>query len=176
MSKAFTSEDVAAQETQLPLPVGRRPITVGGLAQLRRAHAELLGRVAAGARAAASQGGEAQRQAELLRSRLRSLERLIALSDVVPVPPTSPQRVLLGTRVIVREDEEEGGAAHVYVLVGPDEVDVSQRRVSYASPVGRALMGRSVGERAFIKRPAGVLEVVVVSIEGLSLDVADAPG
>lgn len=162
MSKAFTSDDVATPEAQVPLPVGRRPITAGGMVRLRQAHALLLDELGARAKPVAEGADEAQRQVQLLRRRLRHLERCIELSDVAPAPGNAPAQVALGTRVVVR-DEDDGGQL-TYVLVGPDEVDVARRLVSYASPVGRALMGRKVGERTFIKRPAGTLEVVVEQI------------
>lgn len=162
MSKAFTSDDVATPEAQLPLPVGRRPVTPGGMARLRQAHASLLGELGARARPSAAGVDEAQRQVQVLGRRLRHLERCIELSDVAPAPGVAPEQVALGTRVEVRDEDD--GVALTYVLVGPDEVDVARRFVSYASPVGRALMGRKVGERTFIKRPAGTLEVVVERI------------
>lgn len=165
MSKAFTSDDVVAPEAQVPLPVGRRPITSAGLARARREHAALLAEVTAAVQAASGAGpiDDAQRQVQVLRGRLRALERRIELSDVAPPPAAAPERVVLGTRVEVTD--EDNGTSYTYVLVGPDEVDLARRCVSHASPVGRALLGRREGERAFIKRPAGVLEVVVVRIE-----------
>jgi transcription elongation factor GreB len=48
--------------------------------------------------------------------------------------------------------------------VGPDEADASRGSVSAASPLGQALLGRSVGEEVRLERPAGALEYTICEI------------
>ena len=93
-------------------------------------------------------------------SRLKYLgNRLKALK--VALPPANPTTVSFGCWVTY-EDEE--GKEYCYQLVGPDEFDVSIGRISIDSPVGIALLGKKVDDAVLLKRPAGNLSVVIVSI------------
>jgi len=93
-------------------------------------------------------------------SRLKYLgKRLKALK--VALPPANPTTVSFGCWVTY-EDEE--GKEYCYQLVGPDEFDVSIGRISIDSPVGIALLGKKVDDEVLLKRPAGNLSVVIVSI------------
>jgi len=93
-------------------------------------------------------------------SRLKYLgNRLKALK--VALPPANPTTVSFGCWVTY-EDEE--GKEYCYQLVGPDEFDVSIGRISIDSPVGIALLGKKVDDEVLLKRPAGNLSVVIVSI------------
>ena len=93
-------------------------------------------------------------------SRLKYLgNRLKALK--VALPPANPTTVSFGCWVTY-EDEE--GKEYCYQLVGPDEFDVSIGRISIDSPVGIALLGKKVDVEVLLKRPAGNLSVVIVSI------------
>ena len=51
-----------------------------------------------------------------------------------------------------------------YHLVGPDEADYEQDKISVASPVGKALLGHKKGEKVKIQVPAGVLEYKITAI------------
>jgi len=93
-------------------------------------------------------------------SRLKYLgNRLKALK--VALPPANPTTVSFGCWVTY-EDEE--GKEYCYQLVGPDEFDVSIGHISIDSPVGIALLGKKVDDEVLLKRPAGNLSVVIVSI------------
>jgi transcription elongation GreA/GreB family factor len=57
-----------------------------------------------------------------------------------------------------------------YRIVGTDEVDLATRKISVASPVAQALLGKRIGETAVVQRPKGVVEVTVIKVwyEGVS--------
>jgi len=96
-------------------------------------------------------------------SRLKYLgNRLKALR--VALPPANPTTVSFGCWVTY-EDEE--GKEYCYQLVGPDEFDVSIGRISIDSPVGIALLGKKVDDEVLLKRPAGNLTVVIISISAI---------
>ena len=59
---------------------------------------------------------------------------------------------------------DEHGKRASYKLVGPDEADPDRGKLSYQSPFGRALLKRRAGEIVTIKRPAGELEVEILSV------------
>ena len=73
-------------------------------------------------------------------------------------------RVHLGSSVSV-EEVEGGGAVDVYRIVGSAEADPAAGRISNASPVGRALIGRSVGETVSVATPRGATAYRIVAIE-----------
>jgi len=69
--------------------------------------------------------------------------------------------VRLGSRVRVAyegDDEDE------FVLVGAEELDTGAFRLSAESPLGRALLGRRVGERVRFRAPGGIMGVTVRSV------------
>ncbi len=70
--------------------------------------------------------------------------------------------IRIGSRVRVRDDDGEDEFALVQEL----EADAHADRVSTDSPLGRALLGRRVGERVRFRAPAGVMGVTVVAVEG----------
>jgi len=76
--------------------------------------------------------------------------------------PADRQRVFFGAVVTV-EDEE--GEQRRYQLVGPDETEPEQGRLSYLSPIGKALMRRAIGDIVVLRRPAGEVEMTILSIE-----------
>ena len=104
------------------------------------------------------------------KKRLREIDRRIrfltkrvdALTVVDPGPRQEADRIYFGAWVSV-EDEE--GETLRYQLVGPDEFDASAGRISVDSPVGRALMGRRLGDEVEIRRPRGDIALTVTKIE-----------
>ncbi len=98
-------------------------------------------------------------------SRIRFLtKRIDELTVVDPGPRKEPDRVYFGARVTI---EDEAGESLRYQLVGPDEFDAAHGRISVDSPVGRALMGRRVGDEVSVRRPKGevVYEILEVDYE-----------
>lgn len=95
----------------------------------------------------------------------RDLRYLVArLESAQLVDPAQQPRhtVLFGATVTV-EDEE--GEQHVFKIVGEDEADISQQKVSYVSPLAKALLGRKAGDSALWQRPAGPMQLDILTIE-----------
>jgi transcription elongation factor GreA len=69
--------------------------------------------------------------------------------------------VSLGSHVTV---ENHKGEKQTYVIVGSAEADPKEHRISNESPVGEALLGKSVGAEVEVKAPAGALRWTIVSI------------
>jgi transcription elongation GreA/GreB family factor len=70
-------------------------------------------------------------------------------------------KVFFGATVDV-EDEE--GERATYIIVGEDEIDSSHGRISYKSPVGRALIGKRLGDTVTVRRPSGEVELSIVAV------------
>ena len=159
MSKAFTSGD-AQPETVRRAPVKappgeERPITPEGRealeAQLRSlsdARAKLLGAGSVGER------NELDQQIQFVQVILES-------TRVVVTDEGQRDRGFFGATV---ELEDEQGERVTWRLVGPDEADARAGKLSVASPLGKALLGREVGDEVRFDRPRGraILEVVAL--------------
>ena len=119
---------------------------------------------------AAAEGDRSENAEYIYRKRqLREVDRRLRflskrLDDVQIVDPTAQTRtdqVFFGATVTV-EDEE--GEARVYRIVGQDEVDGAAGDISWKSPVGRALLGKTLGDSVVVRWHAGTRELTVAAI------------
>jgi len=97
-----------------------------------------------------------------IEAKIRDLETRLASSEIEDVPPGPKDRVVFGGRV--RLEDVESGEEKLYHIVGPHESDVDQGRISITSPLGRAMMGKEVGDEVVVKAPGRTLEYEVLEI------------
>ncbi len=102
----------------------------------------------------------AREEQSFLEGRIQTIEAHLR-SAVVAERAEGDQRAAVGSRVTVERD----GERHEFSIVGARESDPSSGRISYASPVGQALVGRSVGDEAVVRTPGGEVRYLVVAIE-----------
>ena len=103
----------------------------------------------------------AKNEQAFVEGRILTLETM--LNNAVIIKGDGPQgQVHLGSTVTV---QEEGGSPEKYQLVGAAEADPRHGRISNESPLGKALMGRKVGDEIKVTAPAGVLTFTVVEID-----------
>lgn len=151
-----------------------RPITPEGYARLEKELADLWHqerpKVVHEVSEAAALGDRSE-NAEYIygKKRLREIDRrmkylteLLKKLTVIDPPKNASDRVDFGATVTV-EDEE--GRVRTYQIVGEDEVDAKNGRISMHSPVGKALLKRKVGDEVLVQRPAGELEMIVVALK-----------
>ena len=93
--------------------------------------------------------------------RVRYLSNLLERLTVVDPKDNAQDRVDFGATVTI-EDEE--GRVRTYQLVGEDEVDAKQGRISMKSPMGKALLNKREGDDTVVQRPAGEMELIVTKI------------
>ncbi len=93
--------------------------------------------------------------------RLRWLQKRLDSIEVVDPKKQSGALVFFGATV---EVEDEDGAKKQYQIVGEDESDPGRGRISYSSPIGRALLKKKVGDMVTVRRPAGELELEITGI------------
>ncbi len=119
---------------------------------------------------AAAQGDRSE-NAEYIygKKRLREIDRRMhyltkRLESAVVVVPGEQRgdKVFFGATV---ELEGEDGQRATYVIVGEDEIDSARGRISWKSPVGRALLGKRPGDVVLVRRPAGETEYEIVSVK-----------
>ncbi len=163
MSRAFVKEnDLEHTGTDLPeRPQSEHPnyVTPAGLTQLQQQATQLeLDR----------QQLAPRKDDPVARQRLAMVERDLRyvqgrLERAIPVDPTeqSTDSILFGAIVNL---EDENGDHHEYAIVGEDEADISQNKVSWVSPLARALIGAKVGDTVKWRRPAGDLELEITAI------------
>ncbi len=114
--------------------------------------------------------GDRSENAEYIygKKRLREIDRRInflakRLDDAVVVDPAAQKgdRAFFGATIDV---EDESGARRAYVIVGEDETDSAQGRISWRSPIGRSLLGKRAGEVVVVQRPAGAVEIEILAV------------
>ena len=164
MSKAFTDEEAAEPPrivpARAPLPLGvPNYVTARGLARLRAELASLLAERAeleAGAR-----GPEQAERIAALSLRRAELEQRIASAERVAPPDPSCDTVRFGASVSV----EGASGARRYRIVGVDEADAARGDIAFVSPLARALLGKSVGNRVRLRAPRGDEELEVLAVD-----------
>src|SRR5262245_32438763 len=93
--------------------------------------------------------------------RMGFLQRRLERIQVVKAEEQRKDKVFFGAWVTI---EDEDGEEHVYQIVGVDEVDAGAGRISWKSPVGRALLGKKVDDTVAVRWHAGEREITVVDI------------
>jgi transcription elongation factor GreA len=104
----------------------------------------------------------AKEKQSFLEGRIQELKTKIALADVIDPSKISQDKVAFGAKVKVMDvssNEEK-----TFTLVGQDEADAKNGRISISSPVGRALLNKETGDVVTIKAPARTLEYEILEI------------
>lgn len=167
MSKAFLREDDAAPDPVAPLlPLsfatgGKNFLTPDGAARLRAELDQLLARERPLLAARAADDADEKRELQRLDARVRQLQLTLQTAEVIPAPPPPHDIVQFGATVTVRSAD---GAVSRYHIVGLDEADPAADRVSYQSPLARALLNARRGERVEFDCPAGLQRLAVIDI------------
>ena len=105
---------------------------------------------------------DAKNDQAFLEGRILTLEAM--LSNAVIIKDKGVHGVVaIGSKVTVKESG--GGRPEIYELVGAAEADPKQGRISNESPLGKALLGRKVGDEVKVNAPAGTLSFRVAGIE-----------
>jgi transcription elongation factor GreB len=183
MSKAFTKEDDAGgEEEELDstpaLPNGKNYITPHGLQKLRDELKQILDvdrpelvRVVSWA---ASNGDRSENGDYLYgKKKLREIDRRIRfltkrIEIASPVDPLSQtgKKVLFGATVTV---EGEDGRKRTYSIVGVDETDVARGRISWISPIGKALLQADEGDVVTVRTPKGDEDLEILEVRYVDL-------
>ena len=85
--------------------------------------------------------------------RLGYLNDKLSRAEVVDVPTLKSDKIIFGATV---EIEDEDGKTFIYQIVGEDEIDAEKGKMSWKSPVGRALLGKKIDDEVEVKTPNGV--------------------
>jgi len=98
-----------------------------------------------------------------IESRMTELERKLADARIIDTANLSSETVVFGATVLLLDLESK--QQKQYTLVGQDEADLKNGKISVQSPVGKALIGRRVGDQVEVTTPA---RVVAYEIRGIT--------
>ena len=108
----------------------------------------------------------AKEQQSFIEGRIQELNEKLALANVIDITKLSGEKVIFGATVsFVDVDTDEESS---YQIVGVDESDLNQNKISISSPIARALIGKSVGDTLTIPIPKGKIEIEITDVEFLN--------
>ncbi len=111
-------------------------------------------------------GYDAARERQgLLEAKIAQIESRMVQFEVIDIDQLQSDRVIFGATVEL--EDLDTGEIKVYTLLGPDEADSSKGTISIESPVGRALLGKRVGDEVSVQVPKGTVNYEVRSIRFL---------
>lgn len=104
---------------------------------------------------------EAKNEQAFVEGRILTIEKMLANAVSIDTDHRQHDVVRLGSEVTVRTD----GEVEHYTIVGSAEVDPVHGKISNESPVGRAILGKKVGDSVEVKIPAGSLRIEIQAID-----------
>ncbi len=99
----------------------------------------------------------------LLEAKITQLEQTLHRAKILKKEDMAKNKVTILSTVTLKDLNR--GNELTYTLVAPEESDFSQNKISTTSPVGKALLGKEVGDVVEIKVPAGILKYEILNIE-----------
>ena len=105
---------------------------------------------------------EAKNEQAKIEGEIVMLEKMLRNATVVDQDDVDVQRVNVGTTVKVYDKEFDEEVE--YMIVGSAEANMSQNRISNGSPVGRALLGKKVGNTVKVETPGGTVKLKILDI------------
>lgn len=104
----------------------------------------------------------AREELALIDGRIEELEDILKSAEVINDSNSGgPGTVRLGSKVKV----EVRGKHDIFALVGEWEADPKEKKISHESPLGKALIGKNVGDKVEVEAPAGTVVYTVVSVD-----------
>ncbi|MFM2424424.1 MAG: hypothetical protein RLZZ70_815 [Candidatus Parcubacteria bacterium] len=105
---------------------------------------------------------EARDMQAAIEERIAHLEKVIKEAKIVANDKKGDIVVLGSTVTIVKEKEKDN---RTYTIVGSEEANIHEHKLSYLSPLGEALMGKSKGDEFVFETPAGKMKYKVLKVE-----------
>ena len=104
----------------------------------------------------------------MIEGRIFELKDKLARAEVIDCSQVDCNRAVFGTVVTLMDMETDEEIT--YQLLGPEESDVKSGSISVLSPLGRSILGKSVGDEVMAKTPGGLREFEVVDINAANSD------
>ena len=154
----------------------RVPMTTTGAAKLRAELQELKTvarpRIVAAIAEARAHGDlkenaeyhAAREQQSFTEGRIAEIETKLANAQIIDATALSPsEKVVFGSTVLLTEEDSEEEKR--YQIVGEDEADIKEGKISFGSPIARALIGKFVGDVVDVQTPGGLKSYEIVGVQ-----------
>ncbi len=106
----------------------------------------------------------AREEQSFAEGRIQDLEAKLSMAQVVDISKLPNQgKVVFGVTVVLCHVQTD--AEITYQIVGEDEANIKVNKISYSSPIGRALIGKLVDDTVVVKTPGGIVEYEIISVE-----------
>ncbi|MDR2337510.1 MAG: transcription elongation factor GreA [Deltaproteobacteria bacterium] len=98
----------------------------------------------------------------ILEGRIRYIEELLSLAEIVDVSKLSGKKVVFGATVTL--SDVDSGEERIVRIIGEEEAVIEKGYISYKSPLARALIGKNVDDVAKVKLPSGEKEYEIIEV------------
>ncbi len=106
----------------------------------------------------------AREEQGFIEGRVKDIEGKLSNAQIIDVKTMKDTgRVIFGTTVVIYDEDEDKEIT--YQIVGEDEADIKQGKISVSSPVAMALIGKEVDDVALVKAPSGDKEFEIVAVK-----------
>ncbi len=106
----------------------------------------------------------AKERQSYLHGKVQEIENNLAYSNIIPVSNTVGNKVVFGCFVTIADIDSDDGEEIKYQLVGPLESDINLNKISVTSPIGRAMIGKSIDSEIVVKTPGGTRNFQIIDI------------
>jgi transcription elongation factor GreA len=111
----------------------------------------------------------AREQQSFMEGRIQELEAKLSNAQIVDISKIANQgRVVFGSTVRVCNVQTDSEIT--YQIVGEDEADIKLNKISYSSPIGKALIGKLLDDTVVVHTPGGIVEYEIISVDYVSED------
>jgi transcription elongation factor GreA len=105
---------------------------------------------------------QAKEEQGFLEGRILELDNILRNRVIIDDIKQNLEEVGVGDHVTI---EEDGFPGETYFIVGPKEADPANYRISHLSPIGKAMIGKKVGDLIEVQTPSGTLKFKITKIE-----------
>lgn len=106
----------------------------------------------------------AREQQSFAEGRIAEIEGKLANANIIDVTKTDANgKVVFGATVKI--EDMDSGKEVTYQIVGEDEANIKEGRISVGSPIARALIGKEEGDSVIVRAPGGDVEYEILSVE-----------
>ncbi len=106
----------------------------------------------------------AREQQSFTEGRIADIEAKLANAQIIDVTKLlSSERVVFGCTVLLNEEDSKDRKR--YQIVGEDEAEIRDSKISFNSPIARALIGKLVGDTVIVKTPGGIKRYEIIDVQ-----------
>ncbi len=106
----------------------------------------------------------AKEQQGFIEGRIKELESNLSVAEIIdPLKIAQPEKVVFGAYVELYDADQDSNVG--YQLVGNLEADLSKGRISISSPIGKALLGKKIGDEIEVAAPSGKRIYEILSVD-----------